>query len=112
MPSSAQSGRLGGMLAARGLVSLPCFEPRTSGQRRRELRPLTCLAGQANRFVEARLGGRPLVGRRLVACEVEEEGREDPDSHLPAGPLERAADQAAARIGLTKPHRPKSGLHE
>jgi hypothetical protein len=45
-----------------------------------------------------------LVARGLVAGDVGQERREDPDRSLSARSLQRPINQAAAGIGLTKPH--------
>src|SRR4051794_24791257 len=97
----AHRGRLSRVLAATGLAALTCLEPRQSGERGRKLCPLARLPREANGLVVARLGGGPLVRRRLVAGDVMEEARQDADCGERAGARERAIDQAAASIGFT-----------
>ena len=93
------------MPAAGILAPLPRLEPGEPRERGGELRPLAGLARQADRLVVARLGGRPAVGRRLVARQMVQEHRQAADRPLAARLLERAVDQPAADAGLAQPHR-------
>ncbi len=71
----AQGPRLDGVPAACRLSPLTGREPGEACERGGVLGSLTRLARKPDRLAVARLSGRPLIGRRLVACEVVQQRR-------------------------------------
>jgi hypothetical protein len=85
------------------LASLPGFQPGEAGEAEREGDTLPGLACERDPLAVAGVRSRPLVRRRPVPCDVDEQLGERAERRSAADERERALVQAAPRLRLAEP---------